>query len=180
MTSGALLRRRTTLVAIFETHRALVEVFDRALASGLDDVLNIGRAALITRDEQGDLVTINNSVSPREGVFSGAMLGITIGGLSMFLLGALDRPGAAATLSLIASLLIGGVVGGLIGRAVAGLAGFGFEPSLLSSVEQRLEPGQIALLIQVRPASVPLVRRELGARAELFPTGGRAAARANR
>ena len=163
-------------MAIFETRRALVEVLDRALASGLDDVLNIGHAALLTCDEQGELVTIDNSVNPREGAFSGAMLGITLGGLSMFLLGLLDRPDAAATLSLIASLLIGGLAGGVIGRAVARWVGFGFEPWLLHSVAQRLEPGQVALLLQVRPASVPLLRRELGTRAELFPAPARATA----
>jgi len=176
MTSGALLRRRTTLVAIFETQRALVEVVDRVLASDLDDVLNLGHAALLARDAQGELVTIDNSVSPREGAFSGAMLGITLGGLSMFLLGVLDLPDAATTLSLIVSLIIGGLVGSAIGRAVARLVGFGFEPWLLNSVAQRLEPGQVALLLQVRPANVPLLRRELGAHAELFPAAAHAAA----
>lgn len=174
MISGMLLRRQTTLVAVFETHRALVEVFDRALASGLANVLDVGHAALITRDEHDDIVTIDNSVSPREGVFSGAMLGITIGGLSMFLLGALDVRDAAATLSLIASLLIGGIVGGIIGRAIAGLAGFGFEPLLLHDIEQQLQPGQVALLLHARPSNLPLLRRELGAQAELLLPNERA------
>jgi len=180
MASGTLLRRRTTLVAVFETHRALVEVFDRALASGLVGVLDVGHAALITRDEQGEFVTINNNVSAREGVFSGAMLGLTIAGLSMFLLGALDGPDVAATLTLIASLLIGGVLGGAIGRAVAAMAGLGFAPALFSEIERTLSPGQVALLIRVRPASVPLVRRELGAQADVFLAEERAASRARR
>ena len=120
-------RRRTTLVAIFETHRALIDVFDRALASGLEDVLDIGSAALITRDEQGEVVTINNSVTRREGVLSGAMLGVAIGGLTVLLRAAPDPAEAAGALTLMAGVLLGGVIGALIGRMVAGMARFGFD-----------------------------------------------------
>lgn|GEM_PF-1247743 len=167
-------RRRTTLVAIFETHRALIDVFDRALASGLEDVLDIGSAALITRDEQGEVVTINNSVTRREGVLSGAMLGVAIGGLTVLLRAAPDPAEAAGALTLLAGVLLGGVIGALIGRMVAGMARFGFDAPLLSRVERQLQPGQVALLLLVSPSHVPVLRRELGTRAAFFSTYGAA------
>lgn len=167
--------RRTTLVAIFETHRALIDVYDRALASGLDDVLDIGSAALVTRDERGEPVTINNSVTRRDGMFSGAMLGVAFGGLAVLLGGALvDLPEAAGALSLLVGVLLGGAIGALLGRAVAGMTRFGFEASLLRRVERQLQPGQVALLLQVRPSNLPVLRRELGTRAALFSTYGAA------
>jgi len=166
------LRRRTTLVAVFRTQRALVEALDQLLGLGLDDVLDIGHAALITRDEQGAVVTVNNNVTPREGLFSGAALGLTIGGLTMLLLGAGDLPKAAAALSVAAGLLIGGGIGAALGRLVARLAGFGYEPGLLRGVEQQLRPGQVAVLLRVRPPSVPLLRRELGAHGTIIGPAG--------
>lgn len=167
--------RRATLVAIFETHRALIEVFDRALASGLDDALDVGSAALVTRGERGEPVTVNNSVTRRDGVFSGAMLGVAIGGLTVLLGGALiDLSDAAGALTLLAGVLLGGALGALVGRAVAGMARFGFDASLLRRVERQLQPGQVALLLQVRPASLPMLQRELGTRAALFSTYGAA------
>lgn len=175
-----LFRRRTTLVAIFETHRALIEIFDRALASGFDHVLDIGSAGVVTRDQQGEVVTVNNSVTRREGIFSGAMLGVAIGGLGMLLAVAHDLPEAAGALALIAGVLLSGTLGALIGRAIAGMARFGFDPQLLRRVERQLQPGQVALLLQVRPSSLPVLRRELGTRAALFSTYGAAPSQDNR
>lgn len=166
------LRRRTTLVAVFKTQRALVETLDHLLGLGLDDVLDIGHAALITRDEQGAVVTVNNNVTPREGLFSGAALGATIGGLTMLLLGAGDLPKAAAALSVAAGLLLGGMIGAALGRLVAHLVGFGYEPDLLRDLERQLQPGQVALLLRVRAPSVPLLRRELGARGTIMGAAG--------
>ncbi len=166
------LRRRTTLVAVFQTQRALVETLDHLLGLGLDSALDIGHAALITRAEQGTIVTVNNNVAPREGLLSGAALGAAIGGLVMLLLGAGDLPKAAAALSVATGLLLGGLIGAALGRLAAHLIGFGYEPGLLCDLERQLQPGQVALLLRVRASNVALLRRELGLRGAIMDATG--------
>jgi len=163
MRAGDIFRRRAPLVAIFPTHRALGEALDHVLDLGLGDVLDIGHAALIACDERGEVQTVNNNVTPREGLYSGMTLGATIAGLVMLQLGALELPKVAGIAALALSLLLGAGIGGALGQMVAALVGFGFDPDLLRSIERRLQPGQVALLLQVRPRHIPLLRRELNA-----------------
>src|SRR5690606_41909342 len=93
------------------------------------------------------------------------MLGVAIGGLTVLLRAAPDPAEAAGALTLLAGVLLGGVIGALIGRMVAGMARFGFDAPLLSRVERQLQPGQVALLLLFRRSHVPVLRPELGRRA---------------
>ena len=59
-------------------------------------------------------MTINNSVTRREGVFSGAMLRRRDRGLTVLLRAAPDPPKQRGALTLLAGVLLGGVIGALI------------------------------------------------------------------
>jgi len=156
-----LFRRRATLVAIFESRPALIAAMDRLLGEGLGSVLDIGHAALIVRTGGEPPAIINNNVTAREAWVAGAIGGAAMLALGCIQYGALDLPGPQAFLAVALAAAAGAAIGVLTGAVVANRVTFGFRDALLQSTAGELKPGQVALLVQVRPGHLPVLRAKL-------------------
>jgi hypothetical protein len=139
----------------------LVAVMDRLLVQGLSDRLDMGHAALIEQTANGQPVIVNNNVTSREGLISGAMIGGSILALGVIQLDALRLPDLEALAAISVSILLGCGLGGLIGHLVTFSIGFGFQLDLLNSVARQLASGEVVLLLQVRHKDVAILEREL-------------------
>lgn len=154
--------RRTTLVVIFESRQTLIEAMDHLLAEGLGSLLDIGHAALIVRPaSEQPAIIINNNVTAREALVAGATGGAAMMALGCIQLGALGLPGPEAFLAIGIGAAAGAGIGAGIGALVANRITFGFRPSLLQMTARELAPGQVALLLQVRPAHLPVLRQKM-------------------
>ncbi len=156
-----LLWRRTTLVAIFESRVALIAAMDRLLAEGLGGMLDIGHAALIVRTHGEPPAVINNNVTAREAWIAGAIGGATMLALGCLQLGALDLPSPEAFAAVALGAAAGALIGAGIGALVARWIPFGFQGTLLQSTAAELEDGQVALVLQVRPGHLAVLRQKM-------------------
>lgn len=161
MSLRQLFRRRTILMITFESRDMLVEIMDHLLVRGMSDHLDIGHAALVEQTTSRQPIIVNNNVTSREGFISGAMIGASILTLGMIQLDALSLPEFEALLVISVSIVFGGGLGALIGQLVTASIGFGFQSDLLMSVARQLTPGEVVLVLQVRPKDASILEQEL-------------------
>jgi uncharacterized membrane protein len=101
-------------------------------------------AALVTKDEDGTVhIQETKEVTTRKGAKRGAI----VAGI----FGLIYPP------SLIASVLVGGGVGGVWGK----LRDTGIKTGDMKQIAENLKPGHIALIVLVEPESVPPVERAM-------------------
>lgn len=137
----------TTIIAVFKSRKAVLEALDKLVAL---DLVDVNAAAVIARAPQGHTVVIDHTLTPREAGFMGGFFGALLGALSMIQLGgALDLPEMGPLLAIIASVVLGALVGRQTGRVAVHLITHNFEPEQIESLAKRLKPGETALLIEI-------------------------------
>jgi hypothetical protein len=106
-------------------------------------------------------VIVNNNVTSRDGLISGAMIGGSMLALGLIQLDALRLPDLEALAVISVTILLGCGLGGLIGQLVTRSIGFGFQPDLINRAARQLDAGEVILLLQVRHRDVSILEREL-------------------
>lgn len=138
------------VVAIFPSQVILTKALDKI--EQLNDDPNVVRAAVVTRDTDGRLVVLDDTIGAEEGALAGGTVGAVVGALGLVTLGALTLPVGGAAAAVGAGALVGGLIGRFTGRLAADLIDFGFPKEDLSSLLDQLEDGHPALVLAVRDA----------------------------
>ncbi len=112
------------IVMVFPSRNILSRALDHLLEL---DKLNIERAAIVARARSGEIIILDDDVSPDEGGIAGGTLGAAMTALGLVQLGALALPGVGPIIALGAGALVGGLVGRITGRFAANLIDFGFK-----------------------------------------------------
>jgi len=163
------------IVAIFPSRDVLTRALDHL--NEIED-FDIEGAAIVAKAGTGEIIILDDDISPNEGGITGGTLGAAMATFGLVQLGALTLPGVGAIIALGAGALVGGLVGRATGRFAANLLDFGFKNEQVEKLAERLESGHPALVLQVadETKSLKLMRKELSAyQAELIEPLHRAA-----
>lgn len=136
------------IVAIFPSRKVLMQALEAI--KKLDGV-NIQRAAIVARAANGEIVVVDDQLSPNEGGIAGGTLGAGMTALGIAQLGALALPGVGPLIALGAGAMVGALVGGLTGRFAAYLLDFGFRKEQITALASHLETNRPALMLQLNP-----------------------------
>lgn len=163
------------VVAVFPSRDILTRALDH-----LNEMseFEIDGAAIVAKARSGEIIILDDDISPDEGGIAGGTLGAAMTTLGLVQLGALTLPGVGPIIALGAGVLVGGIVGRWTGRFAANLLDFGFRNEQVEKLAQQLEAGHPALVLEVEDEaeSLKLLRRELKAfQAELIEPLYRAA-----
>jgi len=159
---------RDVIVLVFPSRTALVRALEYLMER---DNFDIKRAALVAKAADGEIIILDDDISPDEGGIAGGTLGAAMAMLGIVQLGALALPGAGAIIALGAGVLVGGLLGNVTGRFAAILLDFGFKINQVDVLADQLQIGHPALVLELDNAQqiLALLRRELKAyRAELI------------
>jgi uncharacterized membrane protein len=151
---------RELIVAVFPSRSLLTKAVDHLM--GLPD-LKIERAAIIAKAATGEIVILDDDISPDEGGIAGGTLGAAMTALGLVQLGALALPGVGAIIAIGTGVLVGGLVGGATGRFAANLLESGFRNTQIQELADQLQSGHPALILEVDQDTVvlPRLRQEL-------------------
>lgn len=150
------------IVAVFPSRGLLTKAVDHVMQ--LDDV-KIQRAAIVAKAISGEVIVLDDDISPDEGGIAGGTLGAAMAALGLAQLGALTLPGVGAIIALGAGVLVGGLVGGATGRVAAALVDVHFHSAQIKALAAQLQAGHPALILEVRQSAraLPRLREELKA-----------------
>ncbi len=151
---------REVVVAVFPSRAILAKALDRVMEM---DGLRITDAAIVARARDGEVIVLDDEISPDEGAIAGGTLGAAISALGLVQLGALALPGVGPIIALGTALLAGGLVGGGIGHVVAGLIDFDYKKYAVQPLAAHLQSGHPALVLEIESETpvLPLLKREL-------------------
>jgi uncharacterized membrane protein len=151
---------REAVVAVFPSRAILAKALDRIME--LDD-LKITDAAIVARAKDGEVIVLDDDISADEGAIAGGTLGAAIGALGLVQLGALALPGIGPIIALGTAVLAGGLVGGGVGRIVAGLIDFDYKTYAVQPLADHLQSGHPALVLEIESETkvLPLLKKEL-------------------
>ncbi|MDZ4770255.1 MAG: hypothetical protein SGJ24_14085 [Chloroflexota bacterium] len=114
-----------------------------------DRTVTIKHSAVLAKAEDGEVVVLEDDLSPNEGAIAGGTLGAMIGSVGIAGLGALLLPGVGALIAIGAGALIGGLIGGTTGGVVAGLLDLGLDQHQIDALAHKLNDGAVALVVEV-------------------------------
>ena len=150
------------IVAVVPSRARLPKAHDRIMEL---DYLQVKYAAIVARANSGEVVVLDDDISPNEGGLAGGTLGAAITAFGLVQLGALALPGIGPIIALGSGLLAGGLVGNLTGRLVASIIDFDYKDYQVRALAAQLQAGHPALVLHVDQAPAMLDRL----RAELTP-----------
>jgi uncharacterized membrane protein len=143
------------IIAVFPSRTILTKALDRVME--LDD-LRIRHAAIIAKASDGEIVVIDDDISPNEGAITGGTLGAAVTALGLVQLGALTLPGIGPLIALGTGLVAGGLLGGVTGRIAAGLIDFDYKNLHVRNLAAELQAGHPALVLEVDDTETALIR----------------------
>lgn len=141
------------VLLIFPSREAVVDAVDHLSTL---DYLNTDNTAFISKAADGETTVYEDDISPLEGAVSGGTLGSLMSALGIAQLGAFLLPGVGPIIAIGAGAILGGLVGGATGSVIAKLLDFGFNNDQLEALAQRLQKGEMALVIAVTDYDVAL------------------------
>jgi len=148
------------VVAVFPSRDILTRALDH-----LNEMpeFEFGGAAIVAKARSGEIIILDDDISPDEGGIAGGTLGAAMTTLGLVQLGALTLPGVGPIIALGAGVLVGGIVGRWTGRFAANLLDFGFRNEQVERLAEQLEAGHPALVLEVKDEkeSLKLLRKEL-------------------
>ena len=148
---------RELLVAVFPTRALLVQALSHIkILEGID----IQRSAIISINQDGEMVVVDDDISAAEGGPAGMILGALLAAAGMIFFGATRLPGIGPVLVTATGSLLGAIVGRVTGRFAASLLNFSFPRALTEDIAKQLQPGQPALLIETTRDEDALSRLE--------------------
>lgn len=134
-----------TIVAVFESRKALIEVVDKLAEA---ELLNIERTAVVAKAKDGETVVVDNHLSPNEAGIAGGTLGAATAVLGMTQFGALVIPGVGPIVSIGAGVLLASMIGRQTGRFAANMLNHGFDEEQIERLAHSLHIGQAALIVE--------------------------------
>ena len=143
------------IVVIFPSRRALTRALDHLTET---EVIDVKRAAVVAKASSGEIVILDDDLSPNEGGIAGGTLGAAMAALGMVQLGALALPGVGTVIALGASALVGGLLGRMTGRFAANLLDFGYKNEQIEGLSERLQEGHPALVLELEAAAQSLIK----------------------
>jgi len=156
-----------TIVAVFPSRVILTKAMDRIMEL---DYINVRHAAIIAKANDGEVVILDDDISPDEGSIAGGTLGAAMTAFGLVQLGALALPGIGPIIALGTGLVAGGILGGVAGRVAATLIDLDYKPLHIKTLAAELQAGHPAIVLEVENAEaiLPTLREELSLyRAEL-------------
>jgi uncharacterized membrane protein len=151
---------RGVIVAVFPTRRALTRAVDYLKENA---VVEIQRAAIVAKAAGGEVLVLDDDLSPDEGGVAGGTLGAAMAAFGIVQLGALALPGVGPIIALGAGALVGGLLGNMTGRFAANLLDFGYHNEQIAILSNQLEEGHPALILEIMDpiAGLEILRSEL-------------------
>ncbi|GIL08683.1 MAG: hypothetical protein BroJett033_1940 [Chloroflexota bacterium] len=151
---------REAVVAVFPSRAFLAKALDRIME--LED-MKVTDAAIVVRAKDGEVIVLDDDISPDEGAIAGGTLGAAISALGLVQLGALALPGIGPIIALGTAVLAGGLVGGGVGRVVAGLIDFDYKRYAVQPLAAYLQSDHPALVLEIESETqtLPLLKKEL-------------------
>ena len=148
------------IVAVFPSRVILTKALDRVMEL---EYLTVRHAAIIAKASDGEIVILDDDISPNEGAVAGGTLGAAMTAFGLVQLGALTLPGIGPIIALGTGLVAGGLVGSVAGRIAAGLIDVDYRNLQVSTLAAGLEAGHPALVLDVEDseAVLPRLRDEL-------------------
>jgi uncharacterized membrane protein len=150
------------IVAVFPSRVILTKALDRVMEL---DYIKVRHAAIIAKAKDGEVVILDDDISPHEGGIAGGTLGAAMGAFGLVQLGALTLPGIGPIIALGTGLVAGGLLGRAVGRVAASLMDFDYKNLQIKTLAAELRAGHPALVLELDDADVVLERL----RAELTP-----------
>lgn len=148
------------IVAVFPSRVILTKALDHIMEL---DYLTVRHAAIIAKAKDGEIVILDDDISPNEGAIAGSTLGAAMTAFGLVQLGALTLPGIGPIIALGTGLVAGVLVGGVTGRIAAGLIDFDYKGIQVRTLAAELKAGHPALVLDVEDseAVLPRLRQEL-------------------
>jgi uncharacterized membrane protein len=132
------------IASIYPNQEHAETIYETLKRLDLYKKVNLVDAALVTKDEDGKVhIHETKEVTTAKGATRGAI----VAGV----LGLIYPP------SLIASVLVGGGVGGLWGK----LRDTGIKTGDMKEIAEKQQPGEVALIVLTEPESVPAIEHEM-------------------
>ena len=138
------------IVVVFPSRNALTRALDHLtdLAS-----VDIQRAAVVAKAQSGEIVVLDDDLSPYEGGFAGGALGAIITVLGVIQWGALALPSIGAVMAISTAALLGGLLGHVTGHVAARFFDFGYHNTQIESLANELQAGHPALVLELKDAA---------------------------
>lgn len=136
---------RELIVAVFPTRNLLLQAL--AQIKTLESI-EIRRAAIVSINQDGETVVVDDDLSAAEGGPAGMVLGGFLAAAGMVFLGATRLPGVGPVIAIVAGTIIGAIIGRLTGSFAANLLDFGFPRDITNDIASQLKHGQPALLVE--------------------------------
>ncbi len=148
------------IVAVFPSRVILTKALDRIIEM---DYINIRQAAIIAKAHDGEIVILDDDISPNEGGIAGGTLGAAMTALGLVQLGALTLPGIGPIIAIGTGLVAGGLLGNITGRVAAGLLDFDYKNLHIRTLAAELHAGHPALVLDVEDGEkiLPRLREDL-------------------
>lgn len=148
------------IVAVFPSRVILTKALDHIMEL---NYLNIRHAAIIAKAKDGEIVILDDDISPNEGAIAGSTLGAAMTAFGLVQLGALTLPGIGPIIALGTGLVAGVLVGGVTGRVAASLIDFDYKSLQVRTLAAELKAGHPALVLDVEDSAdiLPRLREEL-------------------
>lgn len=143
------------IVAVFPSRVILTKALDRVMEL---DYLKVRHAAIIARAKDGEIVILDDDISPNEGGIAGGTLGAAMTAFGLVQLGALTLPGIGPIIALGTGLVAGGLLGRAVGRVAANLMEFDYKNLQVQTLATELKAGHPALVLEVENADEVLSR----------------------
>lgn len=141
------------VVVVFPSRANLL----RALAALQEqNSVPLHRAAIVAKATSGEIVILDDDLSPDEGGIAGGALGAAMTAFGIAQLGALALPGVGPIIAIGAGVLVGGLIGKVTGRFAANLMDHGYDNAQVEQLALRLEAGHPALVIEVDEPSTTM------------------------
>ncbi len=148
------------IVAVFPSRVILTKAMDRIMEL---EYINVRHAAIIAKAKDGEVVILDDDISPDEGSIAGGTLGAAMTAFGLVQLGALTLPGIGPIIALGTGLVAGGILGGVAGRVAANLIDLDYKPLQIKTLAAELQAGHPAIVLEVDDAELilPSLRSEL-------------------
>ena len=143
------------IVAVFPSRVILTKALDRIMEL---DYLNVRHAAIIAKARDGEIVILDDDISPNEGGIAGGTLGAAMTAFGLVQLGALTLPGIGPIIALGTGLVAGGLLGNAVGRLAAGFIDFDYKNLQVKTLAAELKSGHPALVLEVDDSDSTLSR----------------------